>query len=63
MRQRQRVAYAGIVDTGAVTVLGLAGLFIEQHGRVVTTRPMKGTAPRAEPRSRTPRPGACSPAT
>ena len=25
MRQRQRVAYAGIVDTGAVTVLGLAG--------------------------------------
>src|SRR5688572_8538179 len=48
MRQRQRVAYAGIVDTGAVTVLSASPeLFIEQHGRVVTTRPMKGTAPRA----------------
>jgi para-aminobenzoate synthetase/4-amino-4-deoxychorismate lyase len=48
MRQRQRVAYAGIVDTGAVTVLSASPeLFIEKHGRVVSTRPMKGTAPRA----------------
>jgi len=48
MRQRQRVAYAGIVDTGEVTVLSASPeLFIEKHGRVVSTRPMKGTAPRA----------------
>jgi para-aminobenzoate synthetase/4-amino-4-deoxychorismate lyase len=48
MRQRQRVAYAGIVDTGDVTVLSASPeLFIEKHGRVVSTRPMKGTAPRA----------------
>lgn len=48
MRQRQRVAYAGIVDTGEVTVLSASPeLFIEKHGRVISTRPMKGTAPRA----------------
>ncbi len=48
MRQRQRVAYGGIVDTGAATVLSASPeLFIEQHGRVIETRPMKGTAPRA----------------
>ena len=48
MRQRQRVAYAGIVDTGEVTVLSASPeLFIEKHDRVVSTRPMKGTAPRA----------------
>ena len=48
MRQRQRVAYAGIVDTGDVTVLSASPeLFIEKHGPVVSTRPMKGTAPRA----------------
>jgi len=48
MRQRQRVAYAGIVDTGEVTVLSASPeLFIEQDGRVISTRPMKGTAPRA----------------
>jgi para-aminobenzoate synthetase/4-amino-4-deoxychorismate lyase len=48
MRQRQRVAYAGIVDTGEVTVLSASPeLFIEKHGRIVSTRPMKGTAPRA----------------
>lgn len=48
MRQRQRVAYAGIVDTGEVTVLSASPeLFIEKHGRVIATRPMKGTAPRA----------------
>jgi para-aminobenzoate synthetase/4-amino-4-deoxychorismate lyase len=48
MRQRQRVTYAGIVDTGEVTVLSASPeLFIEKHGRVISTRPMKGTAPRA----------------
>ena len=48
LRQRQRVAYAGIVDTGEVTVLSASPeLFIEKHGAVVATRPMKGTAPRA----------------
>lgn len=48
LRQRQRVAYAGIVDTGEVTVLSASPeLFIEKHGQVVSTRPMKGTAPRA----------------
>ncbi len=48
MRRRQRVAYAGIVDTGAVTVLSASPeLFIEQNSKVISTRPMKGTAPRA----------------
>ena len=48
MRQRQRVAYAGIVDTGEVTVLSASPeLFIAKQDRVVETRPMKGTAPRA----------------
>lgn len=48
MRQRQRVAYGGIVDTGAATVLSASPeLFIEQHGRIIETRPMKGTASRA----------------
>ena len=47
LRQRQRVAYAGIVDTGEVTVLSASPeLFIEQRARVIDTRPMKGTAPR-----------------
>lgn len=48
MRQRQRVAYGAIVDTGSATVLSASPeLFIEQHGRTIETRPMKGTAPRA----------------
>lgn len=48
LRQKQRVAYGGIVDTGAVTVLSASPeLFIEQEGRTIFTRPMKGTAPRA----------------
>lgn len=48
MRKRQRVAYAAIVDTGAVTILSASPeLFVEQRGRVVETRPMKGTASRA----------------
>jgi para-aminobenzoate synthetase / 4-amino-4-deoxychorismate lyase len=54
LRQRQRVAYAGIVDTGDVTVLSASPeLFIEKHGAVVSTRPMKGTAPRASSAPRT----------
>ncbi len=48
LRQRQRVAHGGIVDTGAVTILSASPeLFIEQKGRTIETRPMKGTAPRA----------------
>ncbi len=48
LRQKQRVAYGGIVDTGKVTVLSASPeLFIEQEGREISTRPMKGTAPRA----------------
>ena len=48
LRQKQRVAYGGIIDTGKVTVLSASPeLFIEQEGRIVSTRPMKGTAPRA----------------
>jgi para-aminobenzoate synthetase / 4-amino-4-deoxychorismate lyase len=48
LRQKQRVAYGGIVDTGKVTVLSASPeLFIEQEGRDISTRPMKGTAPRA----------------
>ena len=48
LRERQRVAYGGIVDTGSVTILSASPeLFIEQHGRKIETRPMKGTAPRA----------------
>ncbi|MGH1417863.1 MAG: aminodeoxychorismate synthase component I [Hyphomicrobiaceae bacterium] len=47
LRQKQRVAYGGIVDTGAVTILSASPeLFIEQDGRQITTRPMKGTASR-----------------
>lgn len=47
VRQRQRVMYGGIVDTGEVTVLSASPeLFIEQKGRVIETRPMKGTSPR-----------------
>jgi para-aminobenzoate synthetase / 4-amino-4-deoxychorismate lyase len=48
LRQKQRVAYGGIVDTGKVTVLSASPeLFIAQEVRTVSTRPMKGTAPRA----------------
>ena len=48
LRRKQPVAYGGIVDTGEVTVLSASPeLFIEQDGRVIETRPMKGTAPRA----------------
>lgn len=48
LRLKQRVAYGGLVDTGAATILSASPeLFIEQHGRTIFTRPMKGTAPRA----------------
>lgn len=48
LRLKQRVAYGGLVDTGDVTILSSSPeLFIEQDGRVIETRPMKGTAPRA----------------
>jgi para-aminobenzoate synthetase / 4-amino-4-deoxychorismate lyase len=48
LRQKQKVAYGGIVDTGKLTVLSASPeLFIEQDGRQISTRPMKGTAPRA----------------
>jgi para-aminobenzoate synthetase / 4-amino-4-deoxychorismate lyase len=48
LRLKQRVAYGGLVDTGDVTILSSSPeLFIEQEGRVIETRPMKGTAPRA----------------
>lgn len=48
LRLKQRVLYGGLVDTGDVTILSASPeLFIEQHGRVISTRPMKGTAPRA----------------
>ncbi len=48
LRQRQRVAYGGIVDTGEVTVLSASPeLFIERRGAAIETRPMKGTAARA----------------
>ncbi len=47
LRQRQRVAYGGIVDTGEVTVLTASPeLFVEMKGRTIETRPMKGTSPR-----------------
>ncbi len=48
LRLKQRVAYACLVDTGEVTILSASPeLFIEQHDREISTRPMKGTAPRA----------------
>jgi para-aminobenzoate synthetase / 4-amino-4-deoxychorismate lyase len=47
LRQKQRVAYGGIISTGDLTILSASPeLFIEQSGRVVSTRPMKGTSPR-----------------
>ncbi len=47
LRQKQRVAYGGIVDTGAVTILSASPeLFIAKDGPHITTRPMKGTASR-----------------
>ena len=48
LRLKQRVAHGGLVDTGDATILSASPeLFIEQRDRVISTRPMKGTAPRA----------------
>jgi para-aminobenzoate synthetase/4-amino-4-deoxychorismate lyase len=48
LRLKQRVAYAALVDTGDVTILSASPeLFVKQHDRIIETRPMKGTAPRA----------------
>ncbi len=48
LRLKQRVAYGCLVDTGDITILSSSPeLFIEQHGQTISTRPMKGTAPRA----------------
>ncbi|RUO97335.1 aminodeoxychorismate synthase component I [Hyphomicrobium sp.] len=48
LRLKQRVAYAALVDTGDATILSASPeLFINQHDRLIETRPMKGTAPRA----------------
>ncbi|MCH9808103.1 MAG: aminodeoxychorismate synthase component I [Alphaproteobacteria bacterium] len=47
LRAKQPVAYGAIVDTGEATVLSASPeLFIEQEGRQIHTRPMKGTAAR-----------------
>jgi para-aminobenzoate synthetase / 4-amino-4-deoxychorismate lyase len=47
LRQKQRVAYGGIIATGDLTILSASPeLFFEQSGRAVSTRPMKGTSPR-----------------
>jgi para-aminobenzoate synthetase / 4-amino-4-deoxychorismate lyase len=47
LRAKQRVAYGGIIETGDMTILSASPeLFIEQTGRTVSTRPMKGTSPR-----------------
>ncbi len=47
LRAKQRVAYGGVVDTGEATVISASPeLFIELSNRTITTRPMKGTAPR-----------------
>ncbi len=65
LRQRQRVAYGGIVDTGEVTVLSASPeLFIEQEGRMVSTRPDEGhVAARRHARGRRRDARACSRAT
>lgn len=48
LRLKQRVAYGGLVDTGDATILSASPeLFIRKYDRIIETRPMKGTAPRA----------------
>ena len=48
LRLKQRVLHGGLADTGDVTILSASPeLFIEQQDRTISTRPMKGTAPRA----------------
>lgn len=47
LRAKQPVAYGAVVDTGEATILSASPeLFIEQNGRTIHTRPMKGTAAR-----------------
>ena len=47
LRAKQPVAYGAVVDTGEATILSASPeLFIEQNGRSIHTRPMKGTAAR-----------------
>jgi para-aminobenzoate synthetase / 4-amino-4-deoxychorismate lyase len=52
LRRKQRVAYGGLVATSGLNVLSLSPeLFFRRDGQHMSTRPMKGTAPRG----RTPR--------
>lgn len=47
LRERQPVRYGGFLTVPGRTILSLSPeLFFERRGRRVTTRPMKGTAPR-----------------
>ena len=47
LRERQPVRYGGFLAVPGTTVVSLSPeLFFERRGRRVTTRPMKGTAPR-----------------
>src|SRR6476659_9831303 len=52
LRRKQRVEYGALIDSGKFQVLSLSPeLFFRREGKHVTSRPMKGTAPRG----RTPR--------
>jgi len=52
LRRKQRVAYGGLIQTPELSVLSLSPeLFFRREGQHMSTRPMKGTAPRG----RTPR--------
>jgi para-aminobenzoate synthetase/4-amino-4-deoxychorismate lyase len=52
LRRKQRVAYGGFINTPKFSVLSLSPeLFFRREGQHLSTRPMKGTAPRG----RTPR--------
>ena len=52
LRRKQRVAYGGLIHTGDHDVLSLSPeIFFRREGKHMSTRPMKGTAPRG----RTPR--------
>lgn len=50
MRERQPVRYGGFITDGDGGVVSLSPeLFLERRGERLITRPMKGTAPRAQP--------------
>jgi para-aminobenzoate synthetase/4-amino-4-deoxychorismate lyase len=52
LRRKQRVAYGGLIHTPDLDVLSFSPeLFLRREGKHMSTRPMKGTAPRG----RTPR--------